>query len=139
MSARCYNLTSCQTSVACCRLGFMAQNNHKMHYQVSSILSLNCDWDCCILKRFNSNSDIVHLQLNLHETDLLFWYLSHHLTWHCLLISVFIPVLVCCDHKIVVHWYQNKNNLVIMLRKSWEIVRNQLTILCQIVANISKL
>ena len=23
------------------------------------------------------------LQLNLHETDLLFRYLSHHLTWHC--------------------------------------------------------
>ena len=27
------------------------------------------------------------LQLNLHETDLLFWYLSHHLTWHCFSIS----------------------------------------------------
>ena len=26
---------------------------------------------------------IVMLQLNLHETDLLFRYLSHHLTWHC--------------------------------------------------------
>ena len=25
------------------------------------------------------------IQLNLHETDLLFWYLSHHLTWHDLL------------------------------------------------------
>ena len=32
----------------------------------------------------------------------------------------FFPVLVCCDHKIVLHWYenQNKNNLVIMLRRS---------------------
>ena len=27
------------------------------------------------------------VQLNLHETDLLFWYLSHHLTWHCSSIS----------------------------------------------------
>ena len=27
------------------------------------------------------------LQLNLHETDLLFQYLSHHLTWHCSSIS----------------------------------------------------
>ena len=26
---------------------------------------------------------IVMLQLNLHETDLLFRYLCHHLTWHC--------------------------------------------------------
>ena len=26
---------------------------------------------------------IVMLQLNLYETDLLFRYLSHHLTWHC--------------------------------------------------------
>ena len=32
----------------------------------------------------------------------------------------FLTVLVCCDHKIVLHWYenQNKNNLVIMLHKS---------------------
>ena len=28
-----------------------------------------------------------YVQLNLHETDLLFWYLSHHLTWHCSSIS----------------------------------------------------
>ena len=27
------------------------------------------------------------LQLNLYETDLLFWYLSHHLKWHCSSIS----------------------------------------------------
>ena len=32
------------------------------------------------------------LQLNLHETNLLFRYLSHHLTWHCLLIYSFFPV-----------------------------------------------
>ena len=25
----------------------------------------------------------LQVQLNLHETDLLFQYLSHHLTWHC--------------------------------------------------------
>jgi hypothetical protein len=50
--------------------------------------------------------------------------------WHGIVcwFLVFFPVLVCCNHKIVLHWYenQNKNNLVIMLRKSWEIVRNQL-------------
>ena len=33
-----------------------------------------------------------YVQLNLHETDLLFQYLSHHLTWHCLLIYGFPPV-----------------------------------------------
>ena len=45
--------------------------------------------------------------------------------WHgivCwfMVFSPFLPVLVCCDHKIVLHWYENqkKNNLVIMLRKS---------------------
>ena len=57
----------------------------------------------------------------------------------------FLPVLVCCNHKIVLHWYekQNKDNFTIMLRanhhKSWEIVRNQLSISCQIVANVLKL
>ena len=63
------------------------------------------------------------------------------MTWRYWLISGFFPVLVCWDHKIVLHCYenQNKNNFVIMLRKSWEIVRNQLTISYQIGANISKL
>ena len=34
--------------------------------------------------------------------------------------------LVCCDHKIVMHWYENKNrnNLVIKLCKSLEILGN---------------
>ena len=50
------------------------------------------------------------VQLNLHETKLLFRYLSHHLTWHCLLIYVFprfyqflfvaIIKLFCTDMKI---------------------------------------
>ena len=42
-------------------------------------------------------------QLNLHETDLLFRYLSHHLTWHCFSISedlhrfaAFACKFVCC-------------------------------------------
>ena len=30
------------------------------------------------------------LQLNLYQTDLLFWYLSHHLTWHCSSISEYL-------------------------------------------------
>ena len=42
------------------------------------------------LIRMNFNASTV--QLNLHETDLLFRYLSHHLTWHCLLIYGFSPV-----------------------------------------------
>ena len=47
------------------------------------------------------------IQLNLYETDLLFRYLSHHLTWHCLLIYGFsqflfvvIIKLICTDMKI---------------------------------------
>ena len=87
-------------------------------------------WVCetiCFTQRYKTYFKV---QLNLHETDLLFRYLSHHLTWHCLLIycfSPFLPVLVCCDHKIVLHWYenQNKNNLVIMLRKSSLILGNR--------------
>ena len=58
---------------------------------------------------------IIILQLNLHVTDLLFPYLSHHLTLHCLLIygfspPPFFPVLVCRDHKIVLHSYENKKH-----------------------------
>ena len=51
------------------------------------------------------------VQLNLQETDLSFRYLSHHLTWHCLLIYGFPPFfsqflfaviikLFCTDMKI---------------------------------------
>ena len=61
------------------------------------------------------------------------------MAWHCLLIYGFFPVLVSCDHKIVQHCYENQNKTKIsdvMLRKSWEIVRIQQTISCQIVANI---
>ena len=29
------------------------------------------------------NTTFKMLQLNLYQTDQLFWYLSHHLTWHC--------------------------------------------------------
>ena len=49
------------------------------------------------------------VQLNFHETNLLFQYLSHHLTWYCLL---FFPVLVCCDHKIVLHRYEIKTKAI---------------------------
>ena len=38
------------------------------------------------------------VQLNLHKTDLLFRYLSHHLTWHC---SSIYEDLHRYDHKIV--------------------------------------
>ena len=56
---------------------------------------------------FSRILNFLFVQLNLHETDLLFRYLSHHLTWHCLLISVFSPFLFvaiiklfCTDMKI---------------------------------------
>ena len=46
------------------------------------------------------------LQLNLQETDLSFWYLSHHLTWHCFNISEDLQE-ICKkfarhEHKIVI-------------------------------------
>ena len=113
--------------------------DRRPHLQCGNIWAVY-QWSLKEIRKFISKF-LWKLQLNLHETDLLFRYLSHHLTWHCLLISGFFPVLVCCDHKIVLHWHENqyKNNLLITLRKSWEISRNQLTISCQIVANISKL
>ena len=47
-------------------------------------LTINCHQGFCY-----STIIVVYgcLQLNLHETDLLFRYLSHHLTWHCSSIS----------------------------------------------------
>ena len=38
-------------------------------------------------KKCHYEQKISLLQLKLHETDLLFWYLSHHLTLHCSSIS----------------------------------------------------
>ena len=55
------------------------------------------------------------VQLNLHETNLLFWYLSHHLTWHCLLISGFSPILV-----FVLIFISVQNNFMIATNKNWE-------------------
>ena len=51
------------------------------HYVISNSCFKSCfirDW--CIL-------GFSVVQLNLHETNLLFQYLSHHLTWHCSSIS----------------------------------------------------
>ena len=41
------------------------------------------------------------LQLNLYQTDLLFWYLSHHLTWHCSSISEDLLNFAAYERKIV--------------------------------------
>ena len=40
-----------------------------------------------VLVFLNHFSKLKQLQLNLHDIDLSFWYLSHHLTWHCSSIS----------------------------------------------------
>ena len=65
------------------------------------------------------------VQLNEYEIDLYYLKLSQHMMTDCLLIYGFLPVLVCCDLKIVLHWYenQNKNNFVIMCCKSLEILK----------------
>ena len=33
----------------------------------------------------------------------------HEIVCWFMVISPFLPVLVCCDHKIVLHWYENQN------------------------------
>ena len=73
------------------------------------------------------------VQLNHYETDLLFRYLSHHLTWHYFWVFPGFPSFC---FKIVLHWYGNQNKInhvAQILGKSWEIVRNQITISCQII------
>ena len=37
----------------------------------------------------------------------------HELVCWFMVISPFLPVLVCCNHKIVLHWYENKNNFAL--------------------------
>ena len=62
-------------------------------------------------------------QIYYFDTWAIIW---HSIVCWFMVFSLFLPVLVCCDYKIVLHWYenQNKNNLVIMLRKSWKILWN---------------
>ena len=43
-----------------------------------------------VLVFFESFLKFKQLQFNLHETDLLLRYLSHHLTWHCSSISKYL-------------------------------------------------
>jgi hypothetical protein len=43
------------------------------------------------------------LQLNEYETDLYYLKLSQQMTTDSLLIYGFLPVLACCDLKIVLH------------------------------------
>ena len=76
------------------------------------------------------------VQLNLHETDLLFRYLSHHLTWHCSSISKICTDLqeicsICSQNFVIVSVAKlirnnNKNNFasksckfLANLQKSW--------------------
>ena len=42
-----------------------------------------------------------YIQLNKYETAPNFILLNQNLTWDCLLLSVFLPILASCDHKIV--------------------------------------
>ena len=46
------------------------------------------------------------IQLNQYETALYFLQLSQNVMTDCLLISVFLPVLTCCEPKIVLIIYQ---------------------------------
>ena len=50
-----------------------------------------------------SDTDLKALQLNEYETDLYYVMLSQHKLTDCLLIYGFLPVLACCDFKIVLH------------------------------------
>ena len=66
------------------------------------------------MSNFLAAGFLFFVQLNLHETDLLFRYLSHDLTWHCYSIyenlhryeQIFFAVVAC--HKLFRN--NNKNN-----------------------------
>ena len=49
--------------------------------------------------------------INEYETDLYFLILSQYMTTDCLLIYGFLPVLACCDLKIVLQIYKIKTIL----------------------------
>ena len=48
--------------------------------QPQKIIQIHMGHPVCIIY---DKEERPSLQLNLHETNLLFQYLSHHLTWHC--------------------------------------------------------
>ena len=97
-------------------------------------LSLPC-WQFCTLKKIKINTEYSKVRkcdtYSLISMRMIYYFDTWAILWHgiaCwfMVLPLFFPVLVCCDHKIVLHWYenQNKNNIVIMLRKSWEILGN---------------
>ena len=76
--------------------------------------SIRTDWEAL---SSSSREWTVPLQLNLHQTELLFWYVFHNLTWNCLLISEDLPGFtsscICLLLKLFyTSKFQNKNNFV---------------------------
>ena len=65
---------------------------------------------------FHNFSSVI-LQYNWMNMRHIYIILRQHMTTDL----CFLPVLMCCDLKIVLHWYenQNKNNFVITCCKSW--------------------
>ena len=98
------------------------------------------------------------IQLNLHVADLLFWYLSHHLTWHCSSISEdlhnfprnmqhfsakLFMLLFLNNFRQATCRNSNKKNFAVIcckihanLRKSWQILNS---IWCQMMAWLQKM
>ena len=54
-----------------------------------------------------------NVQINEYETDLYFIKLSQHMATDCLLIYGFLPVLSCCDLKIVLQIFTIKTKTIL--------------------------
>ena len=60
------------------------------------------------IENARANKICLSVQLNEHDTAPYFIQLIQNLTFDCLLISVFLPVFACCDHKIVLQIKSNQ-------------------------------
>ena len=79
----------------------------------------------------SSSFFLIFIMYSLISMRPIYYFDTWAIIWHgivCwfMVFTPFFPVLVFYDHEIVLHWYenQNKNNLVIMLHKSWKILGN---------------
>ena len=88
---------------------------HHQIYRSDLQVLFNYDLKCLLTAKillFDRYSLISMRPIYYFDTWAIIW---HGIVCWFVVFSPFLPVLVCCDHKIVLHWYenQNKNNFVL--------------------------